>query len=137
MFYGADLSQMRLQAELLDRAGVGIRRSARSPGGWDTASQVLVDMPAKRFASLSSLAVLAGGSLLLIQSGQGWDLLANSEAELIGPERYCLTGLLRGLSGQRDLTGSDRCDLRPTRWAPSSRGNGGRRVGARKLKGAD
>lgn len=99
---GADLTMTRARAELPDRAGVGrlIAALAAGPlGRWDEGAELVVEVPGERFASLSELAVLSGGAAILVQGDAGWELIAYREAALIGPDRYRLRGLLRGLQG--------------------------------------
>lgn len=69
-------------------------------GRWDRASVIEVDAPGGEFASASAAAVLAGGNAALLETGAGWELVQFRNAELVGPERWRLSGLLRGQGGR-------------------------------------
>lgn len=69
-------------------------------GRWDRASVIEVDAPGGEFASASAAAVLAGGNAALLETGAGWELVQFQGAELVGPERWRLSGLLRGQGGR-------------------------------------
>lgn len=79
----------RLQAQLL----------AGAIGVWDEKAILDVVIPGADVSSQTSLAVLNGSGLLLVQKSTGWELLAYRTAQLIGEDRWQLSGLLRGLSG--------------------------------------
>lgn len=66
---------------------------------WDHGARLDVAVPVGAFASLSESAVLAGGNAALLETGEGWELIQFREAELVAPETWRLTGLLRGQGG--------------------------------------
>ncbi|MEO9971752.1 MAG: glycoside hydrolase/phage tail family protein [Hyphomonadaceae bacterium] len=103
---GLDASQLSVRAELPERAGVGrlIGDLAAGPlGRWDEGAALLVTLPGEQLASFSALAALSGGQPVLVQNQTGWEMISYRDAELIGPDQYRLTGLLRGLSGSQIL----------------------------------
>jgi hypothetical protein len=67
-------------------------------GRWDRANTLLVDT-AGAFASLPEGQVFSGGNALLLETEEGWELVQFRTAELVGPERWALSGLLRGQEG--------------------------------------
>lgn len=69
-------------------------------GRWDRASVIEVDAPGGEFASASEAAVLAGGNAVLLETAAGWELVQFQSAELVAPERWRLSGLLRGQGGR-------------------------------------
>lgn len=69
-------------------------------GRWDRVGVIEVDAPGGEFASASAAAVLAGGNAALLETGAGWELVQFQSAELVGAERWRLSGLLRGQGGR-------------------------------------
>lgn len=84
-------------------AGLGhlVGELALGPVGyWDEAGRLEVEMPGVSLASRSRLDVLNGANRLAVQKADGdWEILGFAEAELVGPNHYRLSGLLRGLAG--------------------------------------
>ncbi|OZB14437.1 MAG: hypothetical protein B7X53_13805 [Hyphomonas sp. 34-62-18] len=69
-------------------------------GRWDWAGAIEVNVPGGEFASASEAAVLAGGNAALLETVAGWELIQFQTAELVAPERWRLSGLLRGQGGR-------------------------------------
>ncbi|MBY9067293.1 glycoside hydrolase/phage tail family protein [Hyphomonas sp. WL0036] len=69
-------------------------------GRWDRAAVIELDAPGGEFASASEAAVLAGANAALLETAAGWELVQFADAELVGPERWRLSGLLRGQGGR-------------------------------------
>ena len=99
---GPDVASMTVRAQVDAPCGMGLLVAdlAAGPlGRWDEAAVLEVEMVEADFASLSQIAVLNGGGLLLVQSDANWELLAYRDVELVGADRWRLRGLLRGLAG--------------------------------------
>jgi hypothetical protein len=88
----AVLSRPAVTGRLAEDIGAG------PVGRWDRANTLLVDT-AGAFASLPDGQVLSGGNALLLETEAGWELVQFQTAELVGPERWALSGLLRGQQG--------------------------------------
>lgn len=74
--------------------------AAGPEGYWDEAARPEIELVAGALASADALAVLNGANRLAVAHEDGdWEILAFREAELVGPARYRLRGLLRGLFG--------------------------------------
>ena len=69
-------------------------------GRWDWEAVIEVEAPDGEFASTGAAAVLAGGNAALLETAAGWELVQFQGAELVGPERWRLSGLLRGQGGR-------------------------------------
>lgn len=69
-------------------------------GRWDRANGFEVDAPGEAFSSANEAAVLAGANAALLETAAGWELVQFCSAELVGPERWRLSGLLRGQGGR-------------------------------------
>ena len=89
------------------RAKIGVLRSPLPPGPvgrFDHAASVLVELPAGAFASVSDAEAFAGKTSLAIQGADGaWEIIAYAHAELVGPDTWRLSRLLRGLGGEAHL----------------------------------
>ena len=71
-----------------------------SPGYWDEAASVEVELSGGELASLTREAVLNGANRLAVSLGDdAWEVVQFAEAELTGVRRYRLSGLLRGQGG--------------------------------------
>ena len=90
----ARLTRPAVIGRLVARVGAG------PLGRWDWANAIEVEAPGGEFASASAAAVLAGGNAALLETAAGWELVQFREAELMGPERWRLSGLLRGQGGR-------------------------------------
>jgi hypothetical protein len=68
---------------------------------WDMANSLIVRIPSTQgLSSLDDLFVLAGGNTCAIRNADGqWEVLQFATAELIAPDQYKLTRLLRGQLG--------------------------------------
>lgn len=99
---GAELDGLSERA-VLDQPAIIARLLAPLPerfaGRWDHGAALEVAAPVGAFASLAEGAVLAGGNAALMETEAGWELLQFREAELVAPETWRLTGLLRGQGG--------------------------------------
>lgn len=70
---------------------------------WDRASSLDVTLSQEGPSSASDLAVLEGANLFALRGIDGsWEMVAAAGIELIGPGRYRLSRLLRGLGGSED-----------------------------------
>jgi len=67
-------------------------------GRWQDAD-ILVALPSGNLASTSDLAVLNGGNWALVESGDGWEAIQYSSAELMESGVWRLSRLLRGQQG--------------------------------------
>nr|WP_321361343.1 glycoside hydrolase/phage tail family protein [uncultured Hyphomonas sp.] len=98
---GLDAGAMTARAELSRPAVTGFLAEDVSPGPcgrWDRANTLLVET-AGAFASLPQSGVLSGGNALLLETGEGWERLQFATAELVGPELWALSDLLRAERG--------------------------------------
>jgi hypothetical protein len=68
-------------------------------GRFDQQDSVDIYMPGASLSSLSLIDVLAGGNLLAVDNGQGWEIFQCQWAELTAPDTYRVSGFLRGLYG--------------------------------------
>ncbi|CUA90595.1 Putative phage tail protein/GTA TIM-barrel-like domain [Chelatococcus sambhunathii] len=68
---------------------------------WDMANSLYVQLPSTQaLTSLDDAFVLAGGNTCAIQNADGeWEILQFASAELIAPDQYRLTRLIRGQLG--------------------------------------
>jgi hypothetical protein len=67
---------------------------------WDLVNSLIVRMVAGHLASLDDAQVLGGANTLAVQNADGgWEVLQFAQAELIAPQEYRLTRLLRGQAG--------------------------------------
>ena len=64
---------------------------------WDDINTIEVYMPGEDLASPEAVSVLAGRNRLWAQHDAGWELLGFRQADLLGDDRWRLSGLLRGL----------------------------------------
>ena len=71
-------------------------------GRFDTASELVIDLPFGGFESLSRQAVLDGGNAVAVETAAGWEILQFENAEEIEPGRWRLGSLLRGQAGTDD-----------------------------------
>lgn len=67
---------------------------------WDRGGRIVLDISGGTLASAAEAGVLAGANALALVAGDGGlEIVQFAQAELIGPRRYRLTRLLRGLAG--------------------------------------
>lgn len=83
------------------RALIGVTTTTLASGPlwrWDEGEGVEVRLAGGALASLSDAAVLEGANALAFEGPDGaWEIIAAARAELVGPGRYRLSRLLRGL----------------------------------------
>lgn len=105
---GADLDTLSVRARLGRPATLGVtltELSPASPHRVDRAGSLTVRMEGSSLSSASLGAVLAGRNALAIQAGDGvWEVIGYRDAQLISPDVWRLSGLLRG---QRDGAASE------------------------------
>ena len=68
-------------------------------GRWDRANALDVYCPGGEFASLPEDRVLSGSNAALLETAAGWECVQFEQADLIAPDTWRLTGLLRGQRG--------------------------------------
>ena len=94
-------------AEITRPALVGRLMAPLAPGPlwrWDRNAAIEVEIATGALQSVGDLAALAGQNVFAVQGEDGaWEVLAAVSATLIGPQRYRLTQLMRGLGGSEDL----------------------------------
>jgi hypothetical protein len=72
-------------------------------GLWDQGNHLEVTLSAGVLSSAGDEAVLAGANLCAVQSDDGvWEVIQFAHAELIGPQQWRLSRLLRGQGGTED-----------------------------------
>ena len=72
-------------------------------GVFDHASTIEIDMPNANLSSVEEQVLFSGRNVLAVQSRLNtWELLQFGNAELIGPNRWKLTKLLRAQLGTED-----------------------------------
>jgi hypothetical protein len=96
----------------IDRsAAVGELLEPLAPGPlavWDMANAVLVTLRSGHLASSEDIAVLAGSNRIAVETDAGWEVVGYAVAELVAPQTYRLTRLLRGQFGTDfAMTGAD------------------------------
>jgi hypothetical protein len=99
---GAAQTLVMERARALAPAGIGQVTEplqAGPLGRWDAANTLDLYMPKQDLSSRAEEAVLSGANRLLLSNEAGWELLAWQRADLIGPDNWRLSGLLRGLNG--------------------------------------
>jgi hypothetical protein len=84
-------------------ASMGVLAGALPPGPasrLDLGTALLVDLASGTLESVTDLALFAGANALAVEHAPGvWEVLQAGTAELVGPQRYRLTRLLRGQRG--------------------------------------
>ena len=101
MLAGLDASTMTERAVLGRPAVTGrlVEGVGAGPvGRWDRANTLRI-ATAGAFASVPEAQVFSGGNALLLETEEGWELVQFRSAELVGPEEWVLSGLLRGQRG--------------------------------------
>jgi hypothetical protein len=105
---GAGVETLRLRARIAGPATLGETLSdlpPTSPHRVDRASGLTVRLEGRSLASAPLAAVLAGDNALAVRAPSGdWEVIAFQAAELVAPDVWRLTGLLRG---QRDGAASE------------------------------
>lgn len=105
---GAGVESLRVRARLAGPATLGQTLTdlpPASPHRLDRAGGLTVRLEGRSPASAPLAAVLAGDSALALRApGGDWEVIAFQAAELVAPDTWTLTGLLRG---QRDGMASE------------------------------
>ena len=104
VFDGAPDEALALNTRILRRAAVGITQAplARAaPGLWDRGAPLPVRMLDAALAPASEAGVLAGANAMAIGDGSpdGWEVLQFTEAQLVAPGLWEISGRLRGQAG--------------------------------------
>src|SRR5690606_17608926 len=76
-----------------------------APWGWDYGNSIVVDLfdPEASLSSAEELDVLNGLNALALQNQDGgWEIIQFVNAELLAPQRYLLTKLIRGQLGSEE-----------------------------------
>ncbi|HEV7719564.1 MAG TPA: hypothetical protein VGO70_11380 [Arsenicitalea sp.] len=74
---------------------------------WDAGNVLTLELYSGHLASADDPAVLAGSNRLAIETDAGaWEIVGFADAELVSPNTYRLTRLLRGLDGSSDAVGA-------------------------------
>ncbi len=96
-------------AQLTRPAALGEVLTPLAPGPlarWDRGPGLEIGLRAGHLADVDPLAALAGNNRVAIQTDGGdWEVIGFAQAELVGPGRYRLTQLLRGLEGSEAAMG--------------------------------
>lgn len=105
---GGGLDTLRSRARVEAPATLGQTLGALAPASphrLDRAGRLTVRLEGTSLASRPLAAVLAGDNALAVQAPSGdWEVIGFAHAELVGPEVWTLSGLLRG---QRDGAASE------------------------------
>jgi len=102
LFAGADLETAQERARITAPAWTGALAAPLATGfegRWDYAAKLAVRLNAGAFSGATEADVLNGANRLAVETGEGWEVLAFTAAELGGDGLWTLTGLLRGLGG--------------------------------------
>jgi hypothetical protein len=88
-------------------AMIGETRTALAPGPvgrFDHANDLVVEMSSGALASVSDAELFAGKTILAAQGADGaWEILGFGRADLVAPQTWRLSRLLRGLGGEAHL----------------------------------
>lgn len=92
---------MRLQLQRPSVVGVlAAPLAAGARGRWDRANRLELELVRGDVSSHPEEAILNGQNRLAVAHPDGeWEILQFAQAELVGPSRYALSGLLRGQAG--------------------------------------
>jgi hypothetical protein len=105
---GAGVETLKLRARIASPATLGETLSdlpPASPHRLDRAGRLTVRLEGRSLASAPLAAVLAGDNALAVRAPSGdWEVIAFQAAELVAPDVWRLSGLLRG---QRDGAASE------------------------------
>ena len=99
---GSALDDLRVRASLERPAVVGrlIAGVGAGPlGRWDGVNAIVLESAGGDFSSVSEPAVLNGANAALLETSAGWELVQFQHAELVGPDTWRLSKLLRGQQG--------------------------------------
>lgn len=96
---GATLQSLRSVATVTDAAGIG-RLLSDLPAGiantWEETQSIDLRLPNAALSSADADAVRDGRNRLLIETAAGWEVIGWQSADLLSPDHWRLTGLLRG-----------------------------------------
>ncbi|MGV8954019.1 MAG: baseplate multidomain protein megatron, partial [Cypionkella sp.] len=94
---GASVARLSRRAVIGELTGAVAGGSA---GIWDRSAALVVQLYGGHLATLDEPAVLAGANRVAVQTDSGeWEIIGFAQADLIGPETYRLSRLLRGQGG--------------------------------------
>lgn len=99
---GVSTASLSEVGRLVVPAVTGILRAdlgAGPVGRWDYANELDLEMSFPELSSSDLVSVLSGANHLLVETEDGWELLAFATAQLTGNATYRLSQLLRGLGG--------------------------------------
>ena len=104
-------SGFALDAVIENPATIGGLLAPLAPGPtgrWDKVNEILVELPAgETLESKDRLLVLAGANVGAVKNAEGqWEVVQWQNAELVGPNQYRLSPLLRGQGGTEDAMGA-------------------------------
>lgn len=87
-------------------ARIGALAAPLGPGPtwrFDEANAILLDIAGESLASVDDLALFAGANALAVEHAGGlWEIIQFARAELLAPDRWRLSRLLRGQSGTEE-----------------------------------
>ncbi|PVM92098.1 hypothetical protein DDF62_02795 [Caulobacter radicis] len=99
---GAEVEALRVRGTANTCASVGTTLSDLPAGPrcrFDRGTRLVVRLEGGAPQSRGRAAVLAGENLLAVRGAEGWELLQFLSAEMVGPDAWALSGLLRGQQG--------------------------------------
>ena len=99
---GASLSDAEARAQITAPAHCGELVSVLAPGmegRWDRGARLDLRLYAGAVSAAPAGAVLSGANRIAVETAQGWEVIAFRSAQLIGPDTWRLTDLLRGQGG--------------------------------------
>ena len=103
----AEGGDFALNTTLEQNAAIGLTETPlarRRPSLWQRDQALVLRMPSwLELESRSELQVLEGANLLALGAGEDWELLQFTEADLLAPGLWQLTGLIRGQRGTEAL----------------------------------
>lgn len=107
VFAGPDPASLTARGDVDGPATVGVLVEALEPGPrfrWDEANTLHIRVEGRPPEGLSTLAVLAGGNAVAVETARGWEIIQFRTAELVGAGIWRLSGLLRGQQGTEAAT---------------------------------
>jgi hypothetical protein len=103
LWRGADDGGFSPEATVSTRAMIGRTAAPLPPGPlwrFDRRAALDIELSHGALQSVVETASLAGGNLIAVQGADGgWEIISFAGAELVGPNLWRLTALVRGLSG--------------------------------------
>ena len=105
---GASIEALTQRAMIDRPATVGALVESLEPGvrhRWDTVHALTLRVEGRAPMSRTAAAVLAGGNLVAVEAGGGWELVQFRSATLVEGDVWRLDGLLRGQQGtEREMS---------------------------------